>query len=94
LVEVLVAIEGHPWAEWKAGKAITANGLARLLAPFQIKPSTIRTSSGTPKGYSDILWRSTSGDVAIWLMNGLTPVSTADFDNVANVWTIVGVAAD
>jgi putative DNA primase/helicase len=51
LVEALVAIEGHPWAEWKAGKAITANGLARLLAPFQIKPGTIRTSSGTPKGY-------------------------------------------
>ncbi len=51
LVEALVAIEGHPWAEWKAGKAITANGLARLLAPFQIKPGTIRTSNGTPKGY-------------------------------------------
>jgi putative DNA primase/helicase len=51
LVEALVAIEGRPWAEWKAGKAISANGLARLLAPFAIKPSTIRTSGGTPKGY-------------------------------------------
>ena len=30
---------------------LTANGLARLLAPFAIKPSTIRTSGGTPKGY-------------------------------------------
>jgi putative DNA primase/helicase len=51
LVEALVAIEGRPWAEWKGGKAISANGLARLLAPFVIKPSTIRTGAGTPKGY-------------------------------------------
>jgi hypothetical protein len=51
LVEALVAIEGRPWAEWKAGKPITANGLARLLAPFRIKPGTIRTATGTPKGY-------------------------------------------
>ena len=34
-----------------AGKAITANGLARLLAPFGIKPGTIRTAGSTPKGY-------------------------------------------
>jgi putative DNA primase/helicase len=51
LVEALVAIEGRPWAEWRSGKAITANGFARLLAPFAIKPGTIRTASGTPKGY-------------------------------------------
>lgn len=51
LVEALVAIEGRPWAEWKAGKPITANGLARLLAPFVIKPDTIRTGDKTPKGY-------------------------------------------
>jgi putative DNA primase/helicase len=51
LVEALVVIEGRQWAEWKAGKPITANGLARLLAPFGIKPGTIRTAGGTPKGY-------------------------------------------
>jgi putative DNA primase/helicase len=51
LVEALVAIEGRPWAEWKAGKPITANGLARLLAPFGITPDTIRTGDRTPKGY-------------------------------------------
>ena len=45
-------------------------------------------------GYSDILWRSTSGDVAIWLMTGLTPVSTVDFDNVPTAWTIQGAGAD
>jgi Protein of unknown function (DUF3631) len=51
LVASLTAIEGRPWAEWKAGKAITANGLARLLAPFAIAPATIRTGGGTAKGY-------------------------------------------
>jgi putative DNA primase/helicase len=44
LVEALVGIEGHPWAEWKAGKPISTNGLARMLAPFGIAPATIRTS--------------------------------------------------
>jgi hypothetical protein len=38
LVDALVALEGHPWAEWKAGKAITATGMARLLKPFGISP--------------------------------------------------------
>jgi putative DNA primase/helicase len=51
LVAALVAIEGRPWAEWKAGKAITANGLARLLKPFGIAPETFRLGDQTPKGY-------------------------------------------
>lgn len=51
LVEALVAIEGRPWAEWKNGKPITTNGLARLLAPFKIVPATIRVGDRTPKGY-------------------------------------------
>lgn len=51
LVAALIAIEGRPWAEWKAGKPLTANGLARLLAPFGVLPATIRTAVGTAKGY-------------------------------------------
>jgi hypothetical protein len=51
LVEALAPIEGRPWAEWKAGKPITANGFARLLAPFGIAPETIRIGDRTPKGY-------------------------------------------
>jgi putative DNA primase/helicase len=51
LIEALVAIEGRPWAEWKGGKPITANGLAGLLVSFGITPGTIRTVNGTPKGY-------------------------------------------
>jgi hypothetical protein len=51
LAEALVAIEGRPWAEWRHGKAITANSLARLLAPYGIAPTTIRVGTKTPKGY-------------------------------------------
>jgi hypothetical protein len=36
LVSQLVSIEGRPWAEWKGGREITQNGLARVLAKFEI----------------------------------------------------------
>ena len=52
LVEALVAIEGRPWAEWKAGKPITANGLARLLAPFAIKPRRSAPAAGPQRATS------------------------------------------
>ena len=45
------SFEGRPWAEWKVGKPMSANVLARLLAPYEIKPETIRTGDRTPKGY-------------------------------------------
>jgi Protein of unknown function (DUF3631) len=57
LVEALAAIEGRPWAEWRAGKGaspkpISPNQLARLLRPFQIMTNTtIRIGSKTVKGY-------------------------------------------
>ena len=47
----LIAIEGRPWAEWKAGKPLTANGLARLLAPLKITSDSVRIGDYTPKGY-------------------------------------------
>jgi putative DNA primase/helicase len=52
LTEALGSIEGRPWADWKHGKPLTPNGLARLLKPFAVAPSSIRLDSGaTPKGY-------------------------------------------
>jgi Protein of unknown function (DUF3631) len=51
LVEDLIAIEGRPWAEWKAGK-LSQNGLARLLNPLKIRPGTKRIAGEkTAKGY-------------------------------------------
>ena len=52
IVERLTRIEGRPWAEWKGGKPITQNGLARLLGKFEVLSGTIRLHSGqTAKGY-------------------------------------------
>lgn len=51
LVDALVDIEGRAWAEWKAGKPLSQNGLARLLKPLKIIPDSVRIGSRTPKGY-------------------------------------------
>jgi len=39
---------------------------------------------------SDIAWRDTSGDVAIWLMNGAQVATSAGLGTVAASWSIVG----
>jgi hypothetical protein len=52
LAEHLGGMEDRPWPEFKKGQKITARQIARLLKRFGIKPKTIRTSEGTPKGYS------------------------------------------
>lgn len=51
LVELLAEIDGHPWADFKGGKAITTNQLARQLGRFKIKSKTIRFGTETAKGY-------------------------------------------
>jgi putative DNA primase/helicase len=52
MCDALAKLEHRPWPEWKAGKPITQRQLAKLLAPLQIIPGTIRLDSGqTPKGY-------------------------------------------
>ncbi|HXJ83321.1 MAG TPA: VCBS repeat-containing protein, partial [Candidatus Methylomirabilis sp.] len=42
-------------------------------------------------GTADLLWRHTSGVVAIWLMNGPTAVSVGSAGTVSTDWTIAGV---
>ena len=52
LTNRLVQLEGRSWVEWKAGKPLTPNGLARLLKMFNIQPSTMRLEDGPVlKGY-------------------------------------------
>jgi FG-GAP-like repeat len=41
-------------------------------------------------GNSDILWRDTGGDVAIWLMNGTQTPQSVLIGNVSTAWSIVG----
>jgi putative DNA primase/helicase len=53
LVDRLIAIDGHPWAEYgRSAKPITKNKLARLLKPLKIAPEQIRfTAVDSRKGY-------------------------------------------
>jgi hypothetical protein len=55
LAAALTAMEGHPWAEHgKAGKPLSVNGLARILAGDHISPNSIRfgvRADDTAKGY-------------------------------------------
>jgi hypothetical protein len=77
LVTQLTAIEERPWAEWKAGKPITQNGLARILGKFEIIPQTIRLHVGqTAKGY----YRSAFEDVFSYYLASQT-VTTSQLNN-------------
>jgi len=52
IVQDLAAMEDRAWPEHNHGKPITKVQLARLLRPFGIHPTSIRTGPGsTPKGY-------------------------------------------
>ena len=52
LTSRLVQMEGRPWAEWKSGKALSPNALARQLKIFKIQPTTMRLDDGSVlKGY-------------------------------------------
>jgi hypothetical protein len=51
IVEHLAQLEERPWPEWRHGRPMTAPQLARALAPFGVRPNTIRTGGETAKGY-------------------------------------------
>ena len=53
LVDKLVDMEDRPWPEWRRGSPLTKNSLARLLKPFRIKSTDIRTPTSRTalKGY-------------------------------------------
>jgi putative DNA primase/helicase len=51
LVASLTALEGRPWPEWRAGRPLSTNQLARLLKPFGVKPRVLRVGDRTPRGY-------------------------------------------
>jgi hypothetical protein len=58
ICDKLATIDGRPWADWRNGKPITTNQLARLLKPFGVASDTIRMAGGAAKGY----WRHVFSD--------------------------------
>jgi hypothetical protein len=61
--------------------------------------SVVQTGDYNGDGMSDLLWRDTttgptSGDTAIWFMNGVTVASTASVGNVPIAWTVQSINAE
>ena len=54
-----------------------------------VTPAQTRDFNGD--GRADILWRHTSGAVALWFMNGPSLIGLSVFGPVGTDWTIVGV---
>jgi hypothetical protein len=54
-------------------------------------PSTwqiAQTGDFNGDGKSDILWTDTSGNLAIWFMNGSTVTSAVGLGSVGTTWTV------
>src|SRR5208282_5023409 len=90
------------WRDTSGDTAIWLMNGTSILNPTATYVATVSTASGwtivgtgdfNGDGYGDILWRDTSGDVAIWLMNGTTILNptTSYVGTVSpSTWTIVG----
>jgi FG-GAP repeat len=55
--------------------------------------SIVETGDYNGDGKSDILWHDSSGNVAIWFVNG-TQVTPAGVGNLSTVWSVQGANAD
>ena len=45
-------LEERPWGDWNKGRGITARQVARMLAPFGVRPEPIRLTDGRQvRGY-------------------------------------------
>jgi putative DNA primase/helicase len=94
ILELLAQIDDRPWAEWSKGKPMTAPQLAKILGPFNIKPTTVRIGATTHKGYrreefDDAFERYLSP--SIWLEGALEPSHRNNPQNSADFRTSEGV---
>jgi hypothetical protein len=51
LAAALIDMEERPWCEWKRGKPLTKNSLARLLKPFSVRSRQIKIGTINRFGY-------------------------------------------
>jgi hypothetical protein len=60
------------------------------LGPIPTTWSIIGQRDFNGDGYCDFLWRDSSGDVAVWLMNDFQVISTTALGNVPSNWNVYG----
>ncbi|MCK1653057.1 DUF3631 domain-containing protein [Bradyrhizobium sp. 149] len=84
LLDGLHRIEESPWSTYNYGKPMDGRGLAKLLKPYRIAPTTIRFGTGTDKGYhrSDFedAWKRYLGipsKTSVTIVTMVTPVTLA-----------------
>ena len=51
IVDELLGMEERPWSEWKHGRAMTKNSLAKLLKPFGIRSHQLKIGGVNKYGY-------------------------------------------
>jgi hypothetical protein len=51
ILGLLAELEDRPWPDYRNGRPINAYQLARLLAPFGVRPDKWKTNGGTERGY-------------------------------------------
>ncbi|HKM88556.1 MAG TPA: VCBS repeat-containing protein, partial [Xanthobacteraceae bacterium] len=86
-----ISADGTTIVGWGNGPNSTAQAWIAHL-PVTATPIGVATHDFNGDGYSDIAWRDTSGDVAMWLMNGTSILNpTASYvATVSTAWSIVG----
>jgi hypothetical protein len=90
--EQLKAIDNCFYGGFVANRAAFSGSLA-VPDPVFVKAcygQSASTHDISGDGKSDILWRNTNGDVAIWFMDSATILSSVGLGNVSTTWTIVG----
>lgn len=86
LLERLHAIESSPWSEWKAGKAMTARGLAKLLDPFGIHPDRTREVRGYSRRSFVDAWQRFLPSIPSQPVTSVAPVTDEDDDYLPSAW--------
>ncbi len=92
---ILAALQstGTPIADTRPGGVVSKPRIRVDLALKQLACATTHkliTDDFNGDGRSDILWRDTSGDVAIWLMSGAQRLLGAIVADVPTSWAIAG----
>src|SRR5260370_359338 len=64
---------------------------ARAARPRSVHHHISRYSNAG-RNFSDIVWRDTSGNVAIWLLNGFQILQAGGLGNVGGSWSVAGTA--
>ena len=47
----LTIMEDRPWAEWRHGRPVSSQSVAKLLKPFEVRPKVLKVSGASARCY-------------------------------------------